>query len=145
MEQLAWLLWLTLTQLPRKTLQWKSKDQIQKDLLWLEKSQRDGVAKNFGQQSEKSMWQKLHFPHSQEKFPTRISTFALSASPDALMDPRSRRSVHCKDIPGSVLSLALVPKMVIETQARFNKGPKTLGLQQSGDGSSAEQHFRAPI
>lgn len=63
---------------------------------------------------------------SQEKFLTSISTFSLSASPGAFMDPLSRRSVHCKDMPGSVLSLALVSKVVVEIQARFNKGPKTL-------------------
>lgn len=56
--------WLDPIQLPRKTLPWEQtwKSMFQKDLLWLEKSQRAGVAKSLGQHSEKSMQQKSPFP-----------------------------------------------------------------------------------
>ena len=84
---------------------------FQKDLSCLEKKQRAGVAKSLGQQPEKSMQQKLPFPRGQERFLTSISTLALSVSLGAFTDPLSRRSAHCIDMPGLVLSLAFFLKM----------------------------------
>lgn len=82
--------------------------------------------KEFGLTTWKVCVAEVTFSSQSGEIPNQHFNFYFICHPRCLMDPLSRRSVPCKDMTGSVLSLALISKVVIETQARFSEGPKTL-------------------